>query len=499
MSNFSASPFQAAIFDFITHGSGSAIVEAVAGSGKTTLMTHAVKLIPANQTVLMLAFNKVIADELSTRVGSRQNTDVKTFHSLGFSGYRATHGSKVKVDNNKMYRLIDDLVNNSDLTPGEKAGISYVSKIVNLGKSAGIGTHLIQNTAENWWNLIEHHDVGGRDEGVNFEEIIPICQEILSRSNNMKFIINFDDMIYLPVQQGINFKKYDWVFVDEAQDTSQTQREILKSVMKSSSRLIAVGDRNQSLYGFRGADSLSIDGIQKDFSCATFPLSISYRCSKSVVMEAKAFVPQIESSETAKDGSVISLDKYSTDDFLPTDGIICRNSAPIVKMAYGLISRGVPVNVRGREIGKGLTSLIKTMKAKDIKNLDEKLSEWSDNQVIILSGKGGREAQIEGVLDKVDCIKIFISQAEPKWTILDLIQRIENFFSDNPNGNITLSTVHGAKGLEFKRTYILDRDRFNPKWVRLDWQKEQERNVIYVAITRAIESLIYISSGSWKD
>jgi superfamily I DNA/RNA helicase len=139
------------------------------------------------------------------------------------------------------------------------------------------------------------------------------------------------------------------------------------------------------------------------------------------------------------------------------------------------------------------------MKAKDIKNLDEKLSEWSDNQVIILSGKGGREAQIEGVLDKVDCIKIFISQAEPKWTILDLIQKIENFFSDNPNGNITLSTVHGAKGLEFKRTYILDRERFNPKWVRLDWQKEQERNVIYVAITRAIESLIYISSGSWKD
>lgn len=498
MSVFAPSPFQTAIFDFVSNGSGSAIVEAVAGAGKTTLITQAVRLIPANQSVLMLAFNKVIANELTSRI-NLPNVSCMTFHSLGFSAYRSAHGSKVKVDNNKMFRLIDDLVSNSNLSPAEMAGIGYVSKIVNLGKSAGIGTGILQNTEDNWWNLIEHHDVGGRDEGVDFSLIIPICQEILFRSNAMKLAINFDDMIYMPIQQGLKFKKYDWVFVDEAQDTSQTQREMLKALMKPTSRLIAVGDEAQALYGFRGADSLSIDGIRQDFSCSTFPLSISYRCSKSVIAEAKTYVPHIEASQSAPEGSVTSLERYSAGDFKNTDAIICRNSAPIVKMAYSLISRGVPVNVRGRDIGKGLISLIKSFKAKDIKSLSEKLEDWLDNQILTLSAKGGRDGQIESVNDKADCIRIFISQATAGTTIQDLMSKIESFFSDDPNGNIMLSTVHSAKGLEFDRCIILDRNRFFPKWSTKPWMITQERNVVYVAITRAKMDLVYILSGCWKD
>jgi len=492
------SPYQKAVFDFVQTGAGSAIVSAVAGAGKTTLITQAVKLIPSSQSVLMLAFNKIIAEELNTRI-NLPNVSCMTFHSLGFSAYRNAHGTKVKVDNNKMFCLIDDLVVNSNLSPAEMAGIGYVSKIVNLGKSAGIGTNILQNSEENWWNLIEHHDVGGRDEGVDFSLIIPICQEILLRSNAMKSVINFDDMIYMPIQQSLKFKKYDWVFVDEAQDTSQTQREMLKALMKPSSRLVAVGDENQALYGFRGADSLSIDGIRQDFSCSTFPLSISYRCSKSVVAEAKTYVPHIEPSESATDGSVVTLDKYSVEDFNKNDAIICRNSAPIVKMAYGLISRGMPVNVRGRDIGKGLISLIKSLRAKDIKSLNEKLDDWVDNQIINLSAKGNREGQIESVNDKADCIRIFISQSAPTTTVQDLMRKIESFFSDDPNGNIVLSTVHSAKGLEFDRCIILDRNRFFPKYATKNWMKIQESNIVYVAITRAKRDLMYISSGTWKD
>jgi superfamily I DNA/RNA helicase len=315
----------------------------------------------------------------------------------------------------------------------------------------------------------------------------------------MKSVINFDDMIYMPIQQSLKFKKYDWVFVDEAQDTSQTQREMLKALMKPSSRLVAVGDENQALYGFRGADSLSIDGIRQDFSCSTFPLSISYRCSKSVVAEAKTYVPHIEPSESATDGSVVTLDKYSVEDFNKNDAIICRNSAPIVKMAYGLISRGMPVNVRGRDIGKGLISLIKSLRAKDIKSLNEKLDDWVDNQIINLSAKGNREGQIESVNDKADCIRIFISQSAPTTTVQDLMRKIESFFSDDPNGNIVLSTVHSAKGLEFDRCIILDRNRFFPKYATKNWMKIQESNIVYVAITRAKRDLMYISSGTWKD
>ena len=226
MSAFAPSPYQSAIFDFITHGSGSAIVEAVAGSGKTTTITHAVKLIPRNQTVLMLAFNKIIAEELSSRI-NLPNVEVKTFHSLGFSAYKDGNGTKVKMDNNKLFRLINDLADNSDLTHEEKIGMMSVSKIVKLGKSAGIGTQILENNEESWTSVMEHHNVAFTEEGEDLSPIIPICQEILARSNSLKSIIDFDDMIYMPIQQGLKFHKYDWVFVDESQDVSHTQRLML--------------------------------------------------------------------------------------------------------------------------------------------------------------------------------------------------------------------------------------------------------------------------------
>lgn len=492
------SPYQKAVFDFVQTGAGSAIVGAVAGSGKTTTIVQAVKLIPKDQSVLMLAFNKSIAEELNVRI-NLPNVEVKTFHSLGFAAYRSVHGAKVKMDNNKLFRLIDDLVNNSDLTPIEKAGLGYVSKIVKLGKSMGIGTSILENTEENWWNLIEHHDVGGRDEGVDLGAILPICQEILFRSNNMKYLIDFDDMIYSPVQQNLRFKKYDWVFVDEAQDCSATQRWILNALMKPSSRLIAVGDACQAIYGFRGADSSSLQMIGSEFNAVTLPLSISYRCPKAVVTEAQKYVSHIESSETAPEGSVSRLDKVSTEVFSPSDAILCRNVAPLVKFAYGLISRGTPVNMMGRDIGKGLITLVKNMKAKDIVTLDEKLTEWSDNEINRLAGKQGNESKIESITDKVDCIKIFISQATPGMTVQDLMKKIEAFFSDEPNGNVTLSTCHKSKGLEFGKVFILDEHRFFPKWAKLPWMIEQEKNLKYVAITRAKQDLVYISSGTWKD
>jgi len=131
MSAFAPSHFQTSIFDFVNKGSGSAIVEAVAGSGKSTVITHAVKMIDTTKSVLILAFNKVIADSMCQKV-NQKNVEAKTFHSLGFAAYKAFHGSKVKMDNSKLFKIIDDLVCNSDLTEAERAGVTHIAKIVRL-------------------------------------------------------------------------------------------------------------------------------------------------------------------------------------------------------------------------------------------------------------------------------------------------------------------------------------------------------------------------------
>lgn len=492
------SAYQTAIFDFVKNDTRSAVISAVAGAGKTFVLTNAVKLIPSNKSVLVLAFNKIIAEELQQRI-NLPNAVSKTFHSLGFAAYRAIHGSRVKMDNNKLYKLLDDLVDNSNLTDDEKDCLPFVVKIVKLGKSMGIGTHLLDNSPKNWAELIEYHDVGGMED-IDLSPCIPICQEILFRSNQMIYIIDFDDMIYLPVQQKLSFAKFDYVLVDEAQDTSETQREILKGIMKSTSRLIACGDEKQSLYGFRGASSEAMACLQSDFKAVTLPLSISYRCSRHIVNEARNWVSHIESAPDAPDGSVERMAMYSVNDFNKEDAIICRNVAPLISMAYGLISRGVPVNMRGRDISKGLIGMIKKLKASSITDLSEKLESWVTEETARLVGKQQNESKVQSINDRSDCIKIFIEQAEIGMSVKDLINRIDGFFSDDPNGNIVLSTVHKFKGLEVNRCYILDESKFSPKWVKLEWQKIQEVNIRYVAITRAKSVLRFIVSNSWtKD
>ena len=67
MSKFVPSTFQNDIFEFIQHGTGNAVISAVAGSGKTTTLIHALTLIPTDKSILFLAFNKSIATELQAR------------------------------------------------------------------------------------------------------------------------------------------------------------------------------------------------------------------------------------------------------------------------------------------------------------------------------------------------------------------------------------------------------------------------------------------------
>ena len=72
---FKASAYQQAIFQFITYGNGNAVIDAVAGSGKSTTIVNALKLIPQNKSVLFLAFNKAIVEELKLKVGNLANED----------------------------------------------------------------------------------------------------------------------------------------------------------------------------------------------------------------------------------------------------------------------------------------------------------------------------------------------------------------------------------------------------------------------------------------
>jgi superfamily I DNA/RNA helicase len=90
-----------------------------------------------------------------------------------------------------------------------------------------------------------------------------------------------------------------------------------------------------------------------------------------------------------------------------------------------------------------------------------------------------------------------VCTTEGRTQVADLVALIGTMFGDTPTGEqpkvLTLSTVHKSKGREWPRVFILRAKEFMPsRWARKDWQKLQEQNLIYVAITRAQRELVYL-------
>ncbi len=488
------SSFQNAIFEAIKDDNfGNMIISAVAGSGKTTTIVKALSLIPLEKKVIMLAFNKKIAEELNSRV-SLPNVQIKTFHAIGLQVCRNLCRNPY-VDGNKLKNVIEQYAQYFGIDHFNVKGWNHLGKILSIGKNSGIGC-IHPNDEMSWMNVINHHDIF-RDEEPDLDVLIPALIKCLNKNNTIHNIIDFDDMVYFPILFNLPFPKYDWVFADEVQDASEINRQSLKNLVKSSGRLCVVGDPHQAIYGFRGADSNSMACLKKEFGCKELPLSVSYRCAKRIVAEAQSVVSHILSSDQAQDGSVSSISNYSPDNFISskTTAVVCRNTAPLLTMTYSFISRGIPAIMLGRDIGKGIISLIKSLKCKDVSELSGKLDAWKKK---MLDKSKDDEKSTDMIMDKYECVMIFIRNTSQKVTA-SLITEIEKFFSDETEaGKITLSTVHKSKGLEWDRVFILDRDKFYPKWASKQWMMEQEKNIHYVAITRPKNELIYIASDCWK-
>lgn len=492
-SNFSPSRHQAAVFDFVNTGTGSALIDAVAGAGKTTTIVKALELIPATARTLFLAFNKKIATELQSRVPS--HVKAATFHSQGFNAWRKFIGSVQAPDGNKCRNLV-----RQHFAPMEVEAFGQViTRLVSVAKSAGVGC-LVEDVPATWQALAEHYDVqlGENDEAI--KRTIEAAQKLLRLSvetaMGRQSLIDFDDMLYMPLLKDVSFAKVDWLFVDEAQDTNAVQLAILRRMLAPGGRLVAVGDPRQAIYGFRGADAEAMANIGRAFNCITLPLSISYRCAQSVVRQAQSIVPHIEASATAPEGQVLheSADKV---EFGKTDVVICRNTAPIVELAYSLIGRGIGCKVLGREIGAALNALIKQMDARDVDGLLVKLDEFCAREVAKFMAKG-QEQKAEGVKDKVDCIRAVAQNLkETSRTIAALFAAIDSMFSDDSgSGLLTLCTAHKSKGLEWNRVFIYRPELMPSKYARQAWQLEQEKNLQYVAWTRAKQTLVFLTSAT---
>lgn len=536
------SAYQQAVFAAMQDPmAGSVIVKAVAGSGKTTTMVQGMHYVPHGARVAVLAFNSSIMREIKPRLPS--GTLCKTFHGFGYGAVNRHNGSTPVEKNKTSHILRGKYPASLGLNPTQRALYEgYVQwlrealehnpllrdlamfgspdgpeqylltregnkkygrearKLTGIAKQEGIGALRPIDYAE-LQRLGDHHNLlDALDPVIEQWLLVTVCFALFI-SQHWTSVIDFDDMLWLPVLWGLRLGQYDLILVDEAQDTNPIQVAMLHAMLGPYGRVIAVGDPQQAIYGFRGASASAMRKVADAFDCRELPLSVSYRCPRSVVREAQRFSEQIEAFEGAGEGAVEHVPLYTLDSFGPDDAILCRNVAPLVRMAYDFFARGRGARFVGKDIGQSLVTLVKRI-AGDTNNLGEfrtALLDWRRHEIHQLEADG-QEDQIERVNDRTEAIMVIL-QALPvdRPGVTDLVDAIYDLFDEKDERLITLSTVHRAKGREWRTVYILDRHLIPSFYATQEWQLTEERNLSYVAVTRAKERLVYIRSNGWDD
>jgi DNA helicase-2/ATP-dependent DNA helicase PcrA len=474
--SFLPSKYQKAIFDWVIGDGKSLVVEALAGSGKTTTGVQMLKYVPSSQDIVYLAFNRHIAEELKTRVPS--NVKVMTYHGLGNSAVRNAYG-EVKLEERKVDILLEGILDKFV----HKHLFNSIKHLVSLVKGNLTGT-----STEELEGLAMHYNI---ELNGDRELIFLAVTEVIRLSALQTNTIDFDDMCWLPVFHNLPTRKYDFIFIDEAQDTNKNQIALALMSVKKNGRIVAVGDRYQSIYGFRGADVNAIPNLIENLEAETLPLSITYRCPKSHVSLINQMFPNIplECAESSKDGEVRNITKT---EFLKEvkqgDMVLCRCNAPLVPPAYELIKMGIKAIIRGRDIGTNLTTIIRKLRADNIVELSAKLDNYCQKESQKLMAREHFIAA-QAVQDKIATLHALMVGTE---TISELEDKIETIFSDN-NAGIVFSSVHKAKGLEAEKVFILEPKLMPHPMAKSDWEVDQEKNIQYVAYTRSLDQLILVS------
>lgn len=487
---------QESIFTFFTDSTDHLVVRARAGTGKTTTIVEAVKRwLAANpgKTAVVCAFNKRIAEELTSRLAGYPVV-VKTLHAVGFACCRVYRDRLVIEDAKKVaVTRKDRLAQQVCGRTAPDAIVRLVAKLHTLGRETA--PHATKPA--DLMPLAILHDCEPDEQfvrmGFDADYVCAKAVEAMEIAANVQSgdTIDYSDMIFLPCRNGWLMKQWDLGVVDEAQDMTPAQLEI---ALGCCGRMVVVGDNCQAIYGFRGADSGSLDRLKAELSASELGLNTTYRCGRAIVTLAQTWVPDFCAGESNPEGSITELNtKKLTAAAGPGDFILSRTNAPLVATAMSLLRAGKRTRVAGREIGKGLVAILRKMKARSVPELLTRIEGWADREIhrqdakLTASTNGRREAiksKIETIRDQAEMLSSLCDGAK---NVDEVMDRAESLFSDDGLGTagvITCSSVHRAKGLEADRVFIL-RDTLRET-------TQEEKNICYVAVTRAKRELVWV-------
>ena len=544
---FNPTEAQLKIYDFVEHGTGNGIIDAVAGAGKTTTLMGCVQHISNPQDALFCAFNTSIRKEIQRKFQDMgKNVAVKTNHALGLQILRSKMHIQLNdfkyrqiIEDEGFFKLIEDEVDailrikgclsvssirdiqekrTSVDTMEEKNLFNYSIFILNciikflLEINDKYRLTLCSDDFESYRQMTDHFGIFEKERRYNFqfaelEHYVKAHKILLNEGNAMaqsQGIIDFVDMLYQPhflnLYPNIH---YSFVFVDECQDLSRAQIEIVQKYVKPNGRVLAVGDPYQSIYGFAGADSKSFERVMNTFNCKRLSLTDCFRCPAKAIDIAKTIREDIRGFKTEA-GIVTVLQSHEVLIRLkPGDLVICRFRDPLRMIAMKLVNKNIKVHMHPdevqefigdykayftpaelrRKLNEGmLEDFFSKIEQRNIKRFER---DFANVDSAIKSVKV-KEA-IDLLRESIDFFRLKFMDWQLN-TIDSILLRLKETLQYLGDDAIKISTIHRAKGLEEKRVFILEYNKLPVHRIK-PWEDEQERNLHYVAVTRPKEEL----------
>lgn len=459
---------QQTIIDIATNTNDNMIINALAGTGKTStleLLERHVGVTP----ILYLVYNKKNAVEAEQRLLS--TTTVRTFNSLGHRIWATACAAKLTLDGKKIHTIFKDIADQAKGADRNEIWASYqqVKAGVDLARALG---YVPEGKYPNAKRLIGQTEFHQALDEVPDDLTSDLIDAVLTKSIKQAYdgLIDFNDQIYMPALFGGTFPNFPLTLVDEAQDLSPVNHAMIARLAKR--RLIVVGDPYQSIYGFRGATAGGMKQLASTYNMTPATLSTSFRCPSAIVENARWRVPQFNWLRT---GGKCEVHKTLPLSSIPEGAaIICRNNAPLFKQAMHLLQIGRSVSLAGSEIGPRVIAQMKKLGEEDMSqaSLLSSIDDWLAERVT----KESKTAQ-----DMADCMRVFASFGANLGQAIGIAEQLLA-----QKGNIHLMTGHKAKGLEFDHVVHLD------PW--LIGEEEQELNLRYVINTRSKDYYCEVNS-----
>lgn len=548
--NFKPSTYQQDILDFfLNNPQSNMLVNALAGSGKST--TACMLSEHSKTSDLYIAFNASVVEEFKKKI-KNPKTKVMTMHSLAYSimlynveqeskdsgekpkGFGSQRSKRtVSLDNFKPHKILDE-----EITKRYGRYIEFAKRVflkdnyVNLYNLCRL-TLTDMSSNKDVSRLINDHVLFlyYGDEGYSAPDISEITStlKILDTKSKQQFetqgVIDFTDMLWIT----FNKLKYDnwevpyWalytnIYCDEVQDFSNIQLNFLKFIKRTKGRYVFIGDFHQAIYNFAGANAQAFNQIPKMFApVKTFDLPICYRCAKSHLSRVnREYGIPILPCDDAPMGFVKTIDKNKISEYAKAgDMVISRKNKWIAEVVLDLARNGTPIFIEDKEMVGAIKRQILSSKCTSVGTLEKFLQKVISNynkklfEIVSKNAREGghEEEHLEAVAEansKIDNTSFLLEILEgylENHASSDSVSKFSNFIdkllNTTPSPNcVRLCSIHKAKGLEATNVFVLNEAKINYDFRNSKEQNIQEKNLSYIATTRAKEGLYLVKEPS---